>query len=111
MRACAILVLLSAVPWCRAEVPLDTLTLPPGFHVAVYADQVPDARELALGPDGTVFAGSGRAGKVYALIDADHDGRAETVRVVASGGSDGTLYSRWYSSSEWDSFRNNGPFY
>lgn len=85
MRACAILVLLSAVPWCRAEVPLDTLTLPPGFHVAVYADQVPDARELALGPDGTVFAGSGRAGKVYALIDADHDGRAETVRVVASG--------------------------
>jgi hypothetical protein len=35
----------------------------------------------------------------------------KSVRVVASGGSDGTLYSRWYSSSEWDSFRNNGPFY
>jgi len=34
-----------------------------------------------------------------------------SVRVVATGGPDGTLTSRWYSSAEWDSFRNNGPFY
>ncbi len=34
-----------------------------------------------------------------------------SVRVVAVGGPDGTLASRWYSSAEWDNFRNNGPFY
>lgn len=42
-------------------------------------------RELALGTRGTVFVGSMDAGKVYALTDADHDGRAEKVRVIASG--------------------------
>jgi glucose/arabinose dehydrogenase len=46
---------------------------------------VPSAREIALGADGTVFVGSNAAGKVYALTDADHDGRAERVRVIASG--------------------------
>lgn len=35
----------------------------------------------------------------------------KSVRVVATGGPDGTLTSRWYTSAEWDSFRNNGPFY
>ena len=64
---------------------LDRLTLPKGFHIGVFSDQVPQARELALGANGTVFVGSSDAGKVYALTDADHDGRAEKVRVVASG--------------------------
>ena len=68
-----------------AKVQLDKLTLPKGFHIAVYSDQVPDAREIALGADGTVFVGSSGAGKVYALSDANHDGIADKVRVVASG--------------------------
>ena len=68
-----------------AKVQLDKLTLPKGFHVAVYSDQVRDAREMALGANGTVFVGSGGAGKVYALTDTNHDGVADKVRVVASG--------------------------
>jgi glucose/arabinose dehydrogenase len=68
-----------------AAPPVERLTVPSGFHVSVYADAVPDARELALGADGTVFVGSLGAGKVYALTDADHDGHAETVRTLASG--------------------------
>ena len=40
---------------------------------------------MAQGPGGTVFVGSRRAGKVYALIDADGDFRAEKKIVVASG--------------------------
>jgi predicted phage tail protein len=35
----------------------------------------------------------------------------KSVRVVASGGPDGTLYSPWISSGDWDYMRNNGPFY
>jgi len=69
----------------QAALPLDRLTLPPGFHIAVYADQVPNAREIALGAKGTVFVGSNSAGKVYALTDANGDGVAEKVRVIASG--------------------------
>jgi glucose/arabinose dehydrogenase len=85
MRLLPVLLLaLSAVPAWSAPA-LDRLTLPKGFHIAVYSDQVPQARELALGAKGTVFVGSMDAGKVYALTDADHDGRAEKVRVIASG--------------------------
>jgi glucose/arabinose dehydrogenase len=64
---------------------LARLTVPAGFHIAIYAQGVEGARELALGANGTVFVGSNEPGKVYALTDADHDGHAERVRVLASG--------------------------
>lgn len=83
-RAFALLAGLLVLP-CLAAPPIERLTLPPGFHIAVYADPVPNARELALGDDGTVFVGSGAAGKVYALTDSRHTGHAERVRVIASG--------------------------
>ena len=76
--------LLLAAPAFGA-VQLDKLTLPKGFHIAVYSDQVPNAREIALGAKGTVFVGSMGAGKVYALTDTRHDGHADKVRVLASG--------------------------
>lgn len=85
MRRCALLVLAFTAASCSAAVDLDTLELPPGFRIERYADDVPNARQLALGTKGTVFAGSRDAGKVYALSDADGDGRAEKVRVLASG--------------------------
>ena len=68
-----------------AAPPLDQLQLPPGFHVALYSDQVPNARAMTVGTNGTVFVGSTGAGKVYALTDSNHDGVADQVRVVASG--------------------------
>ncbi len=80
---CCLLCLL-ALPALAAP-PLDQLTLPPGFHIAVYSAQVPNARAMTLGARGTVFVGSAGAGKVYALTDANGDGVAERVRVIASG--------------------------
>lgn len=68
-----------------AAPPPGALQVPAGFAVEVYSDAVPSARAMALGAHGTVFVGSMRAGKVYALRDADGDGRAESVQVVASG--------------------------
>src|SRR5580765_5936302 len=59
--------------------------VPPGFQVTVFADSVENAREMALGPQGTVFVGSMRAGKVHAVIDRDGDHKADRVVVIASG--------------------------
>jgi len=64
---------------------LNKLTLPTGFHIAVYSDRVPNAREIALGAHGTVFVGSSGAGKVYALTDSNGDGVADKVRTIVSG--------------------------
>ena len=50
--------------------PLDTITLPAGFAIDVYAADVTGARSMALGANGTVFVGT-RQGSVYALVDAD----------------------------------------
>src|SRR5262249_40920768 len=61
------------------------IKLPPGFHIAVFADKVPNARQMALGPTGVVFAGSRGEGKVYAVVDRDGDHRADHVYVIASG--------------------------
>ncbi len=71
--------------FAKSVPPIERLQLPPGFQISVYSADVPNARELAVGPSGTVFVGSRSAGKVYALSDNDHDGRADTVRVIAHG--------------------------
>ena len=74
-------------PASPGSAPLTSIAgirLPPGFHIAVYAD-VPAARSLALGADGTVFVGTRTDDKVYAVRDADGDHVAESVQVIASG--------------------------
>ena len=65
--------------------PLGQIRLPPSFTINVYASGVTGARQLALGDDGTVYVGSIAAGNVYALPDADHDGRADRAITIASG--------------------------
>jgi glucose/arabinose dehydrogenase len=63
---------------------LGKLTLPPGFSVSLYADNVPGARSMALGSDGTVFVGT-RAQMVHAVVDRNKDFKADEVLTVASG--------------------------
>jgi glucose/arabinose dehydrogenase len=60
------------------------IALPPGFRLTVYAE-VPNARQMALGPGGVVFVGSRAEGKVYGVVDRDGDHRADAVYVLASG--------------------------
>lgn len=48
-----------------APLPLASLSLPPGFVIEAFA-RVPNARQMALGKS-TLFVGSMRAGKVYAV--------------------------------------------
>ncbi|MEE9276448.1 MAG: PQQ-dependent sugar dehydrogenase [bacterium] len=67
------------------RLPLDTIKLPPGFRIHLYAGGVPGARSMALGEKGTLFVGSRREGRIYALLDRDRDGRAEETIVLAEG--------------------------
>ncbi len=63
----------------------QTLQVPQGFAVDVYADGLRGARFMALGPDGTPYLSITRAGRVVKLPDANGDGRADTVITVAEG--------------------------
>jgi glucose/arabinose dehydrogenase len=64
---------------------LDQLILPAGFRADVFADNVENARSMALGPQGTVFVGSRTVGKVHAIVDRDGDYKADRVVLIASG--------------------------
>src|SRR5207248_10989405 len=61
-----------------ARLPLDRIKLPAGFTIAVYADNIPDARSMALAPDGTVVVGNREKDKVYAVAN-------KQVVTIASG--------------------------
>ena len=66
-----------------AALDLGRLHLPPGFFISLYAENLPDARQIAIGTQGTLFVGSRQAGRVYAAVDADHNGVAERVGLIA----------------------------
>ena len=71
----------AAAQYSASALPLDKLKVPPGFSIGVWAE-VPNARGLTLGKNGTVFAGSSSEGNVYAITDT---GAAREVKIVASG--------------------------
>lgn len=60
------------------------LHAPAGFSLSIYADDVPNARSLALADNGVVFVGTGQEGKVYAVRDTNGDGVAEPHQLIAS---------------------------
>ncbi|MDD5322373.1 MAG: PQQ-dependent sugar dehydrogenase [Methylococcales bacterium] len=64
---------------------LKQLHLPDGFTISIYADNVPNARSLALGDNGIVFVGTVSEGRVYALQDSNNDGIADKHYLIASG--------------------------
>lgn len=63
-------VLLSLCAWAggiRAEIDTSRLSLPPGFAISVLTEEVPNARQMALADDGTLYVGTRRAGNLYAV--------------------------------------------
>jgi len=79
------LILLAALlfvplPGAFAASVVERLKVPEGFRIEVLSDQVPNARAMALGSEGTLFVGSREAGKVYALRPGE-----QRPRVIASG--------------------------
>lgn len=69
----------------RNGLPLSEIRLPPGFQISLFAENIPGARSMTLGPEGTLFVGTRKEGKVYALVDTDRNGRADRTLTIASG--------------------------
>jgi glucose/arabinose dehydrogenase len=67
----------------QADLDLADISLPPGFSIEIWTDEVPNARSMTLGDDGTVFVGTRRDGRVYAVVP-DNDS-APTVITLAEG--------------------------
>ena len=80
----ATVVLLACAP-AGLALPLEQIKLPPGFEIGIYAGGVRNARSMTLSPNGTLFVGTRQAGKVYAVLDRDHDNTADTVTTIAQG--------------------------
>ena len=94
LAACALATALSAaaalphrVAAHPAALPLDAITLPPGFTIELLA-RVPNARQMALGPrvggGHVLYVGSMREGAVHAL-ELDAAGKPGKLHVVARG--------------------------
>jgi glucose/arabinose dehydrogenase len=63
----------------------ETLRLPPGFTIQVFARDLGRARFLAVDPRGTLLVSVPRSGHVLALPDDDGDGRADRAIMVVEG--------------------------
>src|ERR1700704_6990970 len=61
---------------------LARIKLPHGFKIGLYAI-VPDARHMAVGPQGVVTFVGTRKSKVYAVTDRDKDRVADEVKEFA----------------------------
>jgi glucose/arabinose dehydrogenase len=62
---------------------LSKIKLPDGFKISLYAI-VPDARHMAVGPQGVVTFVGTRKSKVYAVTDRDKDRVADEVKPFAA---------------------------
>ena len=63
---------------------LGRLSLPPGFEIGVFAENLINPRMLAVADDGTVYVTRRSVGDVMMLRDEDGDGRADVQQTVAS---------------------------
>jgi glucose/arabinose dehydrogenase len=52
-----------------AEIPVDKIKVPKGFHVEVWAHGMPGVRMMTRGSKGTIWAGTRTVGRVYEIKD------------------------------------------
>ena len=72
----------------RADVGelINSIRVPEGFKVSIYADGLENARSMVLTPNGTLFIGTRSANAVYAVRDTDGDQRADAKHVILAPG-------------------------
>jgi len=73
------ILLLAALP-SLVLASIDDVELPPGFAIEVYAE-VPKARSLALGDNGTLFVSNRKGRSVYAVVE-NNDGSTRTIELL-----------------------------
>ena len=64
----------------RPAVP-EGIWVRPGYELTMAADKLPDARLMAVSPDGTLYVSIPEAGQIKACRDSDKDGYYETVTI------------------------------
>jgi glucose/arabinose dehydrogenase len=69
----------------QADVKLDQIKLQPGFKIELWAADVPNARSMTISDEGVVFVGNRQEENVYALVDEDADGKADSKFILAEG--------------------------
>lgn len=84
-QSACVTVLLTSMSACSFTpgARLDQISLPAGFSISMYEDNVPGARTLAFGDKGTLFVGTYKEGKVYAI--PARSGDKGDVLVIAEG--------------------------
>jgi len=68
----SLLVLLTGPVSCRGAdstqgLPLHQITLPTGFEIGIYASHVPNARSMALSPNGAILVSDDKADVIYRI--------------------------------------------
>lgn len=69
----------------KTKMLLSAVEMPPGFSIELFADNLPDARSMAISPTGVVYVGTRTLGRVYAVVDSDGDFRADRIVTIAQG--------------------------
>jgi glucose/arabinose dehydrogenase len=68
----------------KTRFDLTQLKAPPGFHLSVFAEEADGARMMAFSPEGVLLVSESGEGKVVALPDPKHTGRAARMVNVIS---------------------------
>lgn len=80
----SIFLLLNTLVFGQSEVSvLDRIQLPEGFEISYFAEEVKEARSLAVADNGWVFVSTRRHGSLYALKDTTADGKADVKITLA----------------------------
>ena len=74
---------LAAVKALAADPMMITVTK--GFGLTLYASDLGDSKQMAIGSQGTLFVGSRKSGTIYALVDTDNDGQVNKRYLIGKG--------------------------
>jgi glucose/arabinose dehydrogenase len=72
----------TGVPMDEIQATLKKIKLPKGFHISLWASDVPSARQMAWGDKGTLFVGAFGVGNVYAITGPEGN---KQVKVILKG--------------------------
>jgi len=83
-----ILITILAAGWPVSEAAAKDFStadfaLPSGFTIELFADNISGARSLARGDQGTIFVGTRKRDRVYALVDEDQDFKVDRTYIIA----------------------------
>ncbi|MAU57821.1 MAG: sorbosone dehydrogenase [Rhodobiaceae bacterium] len=81
----AFLIPLLAVIFNLNSTNIDSLNVPEGFEISIFAKNLESPRQIAETNNGFVIVGSKNGKNIFALFDSDKDGEAETKILIAEG--------------------------